>query len=47
MSGSDSSKAVLFEYDQNRSYPTIVHLEAGTMQVLDIDNGTSSPASWL
>ena len=43
----DSSKAVLFEFEQNWRYPSIVHLAAGTMQVLDIDNGTSSPASWL
>ena len=43
----DSSKAELVFYEQNWGYPTIVHLEAGTMSVLSIDSGQTNPAGWL
>ena len=43
----DSSKSELIYYEQNWGYPTIVHLEAGTMQVLSIDQGQTDPTGWL
>ncbi len=43
----DSARTEHVYYEQNWGYPTIVHLEAGTMQVLDLDAGTTSPSGWL
>ena len=43
----DSSKLELIYYEQNWGYPTIVHLEAGTMEVLSIDQGQTDPTGWL
>lgn len=43
----DSAKTHHPYYETNSSYPTYVHLEAGTMEVLSVDSGVSSPSGWL
>jgi|GEM_PF-1550206 len=43
----DSSKAEMIYFEQNWGYPTIVHLGAGTMEVLSLDQGQTDPTGWL
>jgi peroxiredoxin len=43
----DDTRSAHELFERNWSYPTIVHLEAGTMEVLSIDANQQDPSGWL
>jgi peroxiredoxin len=43
----DDSRSAHELFERNWSYPTIVHLAAGTMEVLSIDANQQDPSGWL